>query len=192
MAKRADEDWTDVAEPVGTRGARGTVATEDRIRTYLETEHRRVVAAVSLWTGSVDDATDAVTDALGRAWERLDRGESIGNLAAWVTHAAMNQIRSSHRRIKVAQRKRHLVGVTDTEDDPTASRDQYLDLRRALRELTKRQRDVLALYYGLDQPVAAIADTLGIASGTVKATLYQARARLEHLLTPSPAGDTDD
>lgn len=197
MGKRAGEGSTDGPEPVPTRDASGTGDTEDRIRTYLETQHRRVVAAVSLWTGSIDDATDAVTDAIGRAWERLDRGHPIDNLAAWVTHAAMNQIRSAHRHREVAGRKRHLIAVVDSEGDPTTDRAGHLDLRRALDHLTARQRNVIALYYGLDLPVAQIAETLDVAPGTVKATLHQARTRLATLLddtatTATTTGASDD
>ena len=159
-----------------------TGSAEDRIRTFVDTEHRRVVATVSLWTGSFDDAADAVTDALGRAWEQLDRGRRIDNLAAWVTHAAMNQIRSTRRRSKVAGRKRHLVAVVDVTDDPNRERAAHLDLRRALEQLTARQREVVALYYGLDLAVPDIGASLGIAPGTVKATLHQARERLADLL----------
>jgi len=186
MAKRAGDDAADPAEVTGTRAE----AVEARVRAFVETDHRRVVATVSLWSGSLDDATDAVTDALGRAWERLIRGASIDNLAAWVTHAAMNQIRSAHRRKKVAARKHHLVVVTEQVHDPNDRRDVHLDLRRALAELTRRQRDVLALYYGLDLPVSQIAETLRIAPGTVKATLYQARTRLATLLDDSAAPAT--
>lgn len=195
MVKRAEDDALDPTEPavvIDTDSIGDLGDVEEQIRSYLGTEHRRVVTAVSLWTGSLDDATDAVTDALGRAWERMDRGEAIDNLAAWVTHAAMNQIRSTHRRTKVATRKRHLVVMTETTEDETATWDSHLDLRRALEQLTRRQRAVVALYYGLDLPVEQIAQTIGVASGTVKATLHQARTRLEHLLTNSSAGDTDD
>jgi RNA polymerase sigma-70 factor (ECF subfamily) len=184
MVQRAADDAS------GSAGTTDPDAVEYRIRSYLDSEHRRVVATISLWTGSLDDATDAATDALGRAWERLARGSSIDNLAAWVTHAAMNQIRSAHRRSSVARRKRHLVVVSDTEDDPTASHGQYVDLRRAVRELTKRQRDVLALYYGLDLPVERVAEALDIAPGTVKATLHQSRTRLVSLLDLPDKGES--
>lgn len=191
MTDTAATESVPMAEPTPAEApATGPVAVpgpEDRIRAFVETEQRRVVAAVSLWTGSFDDAIDAVTDALGRAWERLDRGGTIDNLAGWVTHAAMNQIRSRHRRRRVARRNRHLIAVVDTHDDTVAHRADVVDLGRALGQLTNRQRDVVALHYAVDLPVAEIASTLGIAPGTVKATLHQARTRLAELLgDPTP------
>jgi RNA polymerase sigma factor (sigma-70 family) len=48
--------------------------------------------------------------------------------------------------------------------------------------LTRRQRQVLVLRYWLDLDQQAIADTLGIAVGTVKATTNQAIAALRKAL----------
>lgn len=162
---------------------------EDRIRTFLSGEQRRVVATVSLWCASPDDALDAVTDATGRAWERLARGESIDNLAAWVTRVAMNRVRSGHRRRDTARRKGHLVAVVaDATDDPIAATAAHLDLRRALAHLTDRQRVVVALHHGLDRSIDEIAAELGVAPGTVKSTLHQARARLATILDHPDTG----
>lgn len=161
---------------------------EVRVRAFVDGEYPQVVATVSLWAGSFDDATDAVTDALGRAWERLDRGRGIDNLAAWVTRVAMNRIRSLHRHRSVTRRNAHLLVVeastADTERSAAA-----LDLHRALGALTDRQREVVALYYGLDRSTAQIGIELGIAPGTVKATLAQARGRLAELLEPTRADE---
>jgi RNA polymerase sigma-70 factor (ECF subfamily) len=52
----------------------------------------------------------------------------------------------------------------------------------AVRSLPRRQAQVVALYYLEDCPVKEIAETLGCAEGTVRATLHQARSRLHHRL----------
>ena len=182
-------------EPVAPLDDRRTADREAaitaRISAFADTEHARVVAAVSLWSGSVDDASDAVVDALGRAWEQLEQGKPIDNLAAWVTRVAMNQVRSRHRHLAVVGRKRHLFVAVDHPDPSGAAADR-LDVARALADLTERQREVVALRYGLDLGLADIAALLGIAEGTVKATLHQTRTILaESLGTPAP-GATDD
>ena len=179
-------------DPVDGRAASNReAAITERISAFADTEHARVVAAVSLWSGSVDDAGDAVVDALGRAWERLEQGKPIDNLAAWVTRVAMNQVRSRHRHLAVVRRKRHLFVVADHPDPSGATADR-LDVARALATLTDRQREVVALRYGLDLGVGSIAAQLGIAEGTVKATLHQTRTILaETLGTPAP-GASDD
>jgi RNA polymerase sigma-70 factor (ECF subfamily) len=57
-----------------------------------------------------------------------------------------------------------------------------VDLGDLLATLPPRQRAVVALYYLEDLPVAAIAEALGIANGTVKALLWKARASLANKL----------
>jgi RNA polymerase sigma factor (sigma-70 family) len=57
----------------------------------------------------------------------------------------------------------------------------------ALATLTHRQRQVLVLRYWLDLDQQAIADTLGVAVGTVKATTNHAMAALRSAL----AGEED-
>jgi len=56
------------------------------------------------------------------------------------------------------------------------------DMLRALRRLPPRQRAAIVLRYIHDQSEEQIAQTLGIAAGTVKAHLAQARERLRDLL----------
>jgi RNA polymerase sigma-70 factor (ECF subfamily) len=52
----------------------------------------------------------------------------------------------------------------------------------AVRRLPRRQAQVVALHYLDDLPVSEIAATLGVAEGTVKATLYRGRAALARVL----------
>jgi RNA polymerase sigma factor (sigma-70 family) len=49
---------------------------------------------------------------------------------------------------------------------------------RAVRALPRRQSQVIALRYVADASVAEIAQTLGLAEGTVKAQLYRGRHAL--------------
>ena len=62
-----------------------------------------------------------------------------------------------------------------------------LDLRAALLRLTERQRTTVVLHHLGGWSHAEVGAALGIATGTVAATLHQARARLEADLRPLPA-----
>lgn len=53
---------------------------------------------------------------------------------------------------------------------------------RAVRQLPRRQAQVVALHYVDDRSVAEIAAVLDLAEGTVKATLHQARQALARAL----------
>ena len=139
----------------------------------------RIVAAVC---GRGIDVDAAVAEALARAVEQLGSGRSIDTLNAWVTRAAVNFGRSENRRQAVRRRKAlemTIPAASDADIDAVASR---LDIQHALRGLTRRQAEVVALYYGLDLSLADVARTLGRSEGTVKATLFQARSILARSL----------
>ena len=61
-------------------------------------------------------------------------------------------------------------------------------MQAALAQLTDRQRAVVVLRYVADLPLAEIAEVMGCAVGTVKATLHQA---LAHLRVELEADDED-
>jgi RNA polymerase sigma-70 factor (ECF subfamily) len=152
---------------------------DDRIRDFVDGEYAKVVATVALVCGSVATAEDSVQEALARAWERLDRGEHIERLPAWVTTVALNLARSQMRRWRSERRARERIGPLhdDMSDAPAASSDAHA-VREALRALPRRQREVTVLRYYLGLDVREIADHLGIADGTVKAMLFRARRTL--------------
>ena len=59
-------------------------------------------------------------------------------------------------------------------------------LRGALEGLTPRQRAMVLAYYVHEHPVKRIAQDLGCAEGTVKATLFQSLQKLRKTLGPQP------
>ncbi len=59
-------------------------------------------------------------------------------------------------------------------------------LKGALEGLTPRQRTMILAYYVHERPVKQIAEELGCAEGTVKATLFQSLAKLRKNLDVTP------
>jgi RNA polymerase sigma-70 factor (ECF subfamily) len=154
-----------------------------RIEAFIDEDYRRVVATVEMVCGSLATAEDAVQEGLARAWERERRGESIDNLAAWVTTVSLNLARSQMRRWRTERKvlSRLVPLQRELPDAPSASAEAYA-VRQALSALPRRQREVTALRYYLGLDVAAIADWLGIGEGTVKAQLFRARQALAAVL----------
>lgn len=123
---------------------------------------------------------DVVQEALLRAWTRwstYDAGR--GSPRAWLLAIVADRARRSRTR------RRPLV--LEKVDTPVALTAADLDLERALRGLSSRQRTAVDLFYFVDLDIATIAEVMGCAPGTVKATLSQARDRLRVAL-----GDDDD
>jgi RNA polymerase sigma-70 factor, ECF subfamily len=137
----------------------------------------RVAASVS---GDSERAHDAVQDAFATAVRKRRTFRGEGPLEAWIWRIVLNAARSDVRR-----------GVPDTRyDEPTTSNgrpEHDAELRAALALLPERQRTAVFLRYYADLDYAAIAEALGITTGTVAATLNAAhsalRIRLEEART---------
>ncbi len=151
-------------------------STRLELERFVATEYPAVVAAVGLITGNRQEADDAVQDALVGYLARPPKRQ-VANVAAWITVVASNRARDRQRRKAAESRAYANLGPP-----PQASHDVVegldADVRAALAELPRRQRQVCALHYLLDQSVAEIAEGLGVSTGTVKTLLHRARAAL--------------
>jgi RNA polymerase sigma-70 factor (ECF subfamily) len=178
-----------VQEP-GRRGA----LDEETIRDFLQTDYRRLVAGLSLLGRSQALAEDAVQEALARAWERGERGEHIESLKAWVTVVANNLLRSAFRRfVAEAKATGRLKGTRDPAWSRELSRsDDRVDVVRAIRDLTDRQRKVVVLHYFSDLSVEDIARAVGSSPGAVKGLLHRARRGLAEALAEETPEEVDD
>ena len=68
------------------------------------------------------------------------------------------------------------------EPDPAQLDIIDLDLLAAVRALPQRQRLAVCLHHLAGYPIAEVADALGVAEGTVKSNLHDARASLRRAL----------
>ncbi|WRZ93276.1 SigE family RNA polymerase sigma factor [Streptomyces sp. NBC_01007] len=140
---------------------------------------RAVLAAV----GDRQLAEDLVAEAFARAWAGWPRVRGHPAPRAWIVRTALNT------RISWWRRRRHEVALGDHDGRDSAAAESGgagLDpaLLAVLRELPRRQREVVALRVFLDLDTATTAKTLGIAPGTVTAHLARAVGTLRgHLVT---------
>jgi RNA polymerase sigma-70 factor, ECF subfamily len=151
---------------------------EVALREFLHTSYPRLVAAVALVCGSRPAAEDAVQEALLRAWERSEKGEEIESLDGWVRTVALNLARSGLRRLRAEARARSRMRGA-ASDEPSAN---HVDLEQALSTLSRRQREAVVLRYYLQLDTREVAAALQINEGTVKSTLFRARAMLANAL----------
>ena len=150
----------------------------------IEHDYARIVRAVALFSGTVEEAEDAVQEALARAMESSRRGRHMESLEGWVVTAAFNQRRSDFRRIARRRgRDQELDRELRTGSDAEALGSQLLDLRAAVRSLPRRQREVVVLFYYLDRSIESIGRELRIREGAVKNALHKARRTLLVALT---------
>ncbi len=128
------------------------------------------------------DRDDLMQDALLRAWRRWSTFDpSRGRPLVWLLAIIADQAR--RRQGRSVKPSAQLLDVASTTQQEPAD----VDLERAISRLSARQRTAIDLHYFVDLDIATVAEVMRCAPGTVKATLFQARARLRAL-----AGDDDD
>ena len=146
---------------------------------YLATV-RRVVLYLYAVSGDRSEAQDLAQEAYARAWQNWPRVSRYDDPEAWVRTVAWrltaNRWRGLRRRLAALGRLGPPAGST-----PGPSPDRVA-VTGALQRLPQPQRQVVALHYLLDMPVADVAAALGVPAGTVKARLSRARTTLAGLL----------
>lgn len=154
-------------------------------------DYPRLVRSVALFCGDVDEAEDAVQEAMARLWERRERGEVIQSPVGWIAVVATNQTRSVARR--EARRKRHLSMVRFAPAVDEMGRVDDVDaVRAAVLRLPRRQREVVILHYYLDHSIREASDLLGLSEGAVKNALHNARQHLARELRLTDVGEVID
>jgi len=139
--------------------------------------HRDAVYRAALVaTRNPQRAEDAVQEAFTRAYERWATVRHHEHPRAWVARVALNVATSWWRR-----HRREQGSPPDRPAAPDA-RPMDADLVRLVWALPKRQRQVVALRVLADLGIADTAAALGMAEGTVKATLHRALRRLRETL----------
>lgn len=120
------------------------------------------------------DAYDVTADAFLRV-TRTVGWASVEHPRAYLLRAVTNRAHD-HRRQHARRVRRELA--TMTADTVTTMPEPAVDLRRQIAALSVQQRAVIFLTYWEDMTVTAIADLLGLSTGTVHRTLDRARGQL--------------
>ena len=144
-----------------------------RLDSDLEELYRRRQGAFQVMlasvTGNVEGARDVVQEAFARALQKQDGFRGDGSLEAWVWRIAF--------RVAVGSTGSRELAVEEVPDvafvegrDPTLS--------ALVRQLPPQRRLAIFLRYYADLSYAEIGEVLGIAEGTVAATLSKAHEQL--------------
>jgi RNA polymerase sigma factor (sigma-70 family) len=130
-----------------------------------------------------DDPENIAQEAFVRLHGRWASLGGADKALPYLRRTVVNLSRSRLRHLRVVRRAPREPNRDIASAEATVlSWQGHHALREALRRLTPRQRQVLVLRYWLDLDQQAIADTLGIAVGTVKATTNHAMTALRAAL----------
>ena len=138
---------------------------------FVEARYQSLCRTAYLLTGNRSGAEDLVQTVLAKVYVSWSKARRAANVEAYVRRALVNESISLSRRRwttelvsdeVVALRAPLAGGVAEGVVESPA-------MWQALGELSGRQRAVMVLRYYEDLTEAEIAETLGIAPGTVKA-----------------------
>ncbi len=137
-------------------------------------------------------AEEMAQEAFVRAWRGLAGWRRESSFSTWLFALAANVFRSELQRIPAVN-----VPLEDAPEpagpamqhEGLARRQSEDTVRRAVLALPHRYREPVVLYYFHEMDVTAVASTMGLPDGTVKARLARGREllrkRFPHLREPS-------
>ena len=149
---------------------------------FYRAERVGLVRGLALTLGDADLATEAVDEAMTRAYQRWRTVQAMGNPAGWVYRVALNWSRSvlrsrRRRRARAIHEREAVDGAVRPPVDPA--------VRAALTALDVKHRSVVVCRYLLGFSEEETAAALDIPAGTVKSRLHRAahqlRIQLDHL-----------
>ena len=152
--------------------------------------------------GNPHDAEDAVQETMLRAWRQIESFRGEASVKSWLYRIAVNyctdQLRIRARRPETVS----VEGLSERGFEPPAqtanpasemeSKDRREAVRHALECLSEEQRVPLILFAQEGMKYEAIAELLGIATGTVKSRIARARIRLIEILNPESGNKSGD
>ncbi|HEX4472464.1 MAG TPA: sigma factor-like helix-turn-helix DNA-binding protein [Nocardioides sp.] len=169
--------WVDVGTPVLP------VAPVESFEEFYRREFPRLLVLARALAGdqSAEDVAQESMIVTYRQWTRIALLDSpVGYVRGICAHKAVSwtrRVSAEHRALRrVAARQTRTVAPLAPDSERF-----WVEVRR----LPRRQAQVAALFYALDLPVSAVAETLGCAEGTVKVHLSRARAQLSTRLLVS-------
>ena len=130
------------------------------------------------WVRRLVDNDDTAHEIASEAFTRLlSRWSSLDNPQSYLYMIATNLVRDHWRKMERERRAMRTVSATTAgERAPAASED--VDVRQLIQGLPARLRSAFLLHYYAGFPVREVAVMLGRPEGTIKADLFQARAKL--------------
>jgi RNA polymerase sigma-70 factor (sigma-E family) len=157
------------------------VSSQDLPGLYDE-HYRSLVRLASFYLDDVESAEEVVQDAfvklLGGRY-RIDSGKE----AAYLRSVVLNGARSALRKRRVRRdRQPEPPGPVAAAEEGGVERAERQRMLELVRSLPAKQASVLILRYYFDLPEQAIADTLGIAPGSVKSHAHRGLRKLRAAL----------
>jgi RNA polymerase sigma-70 factor, ECF subfamily len=145
---------------------------------FYEAESRTLFRRLWLVTGNRAEAEEIMQDAFLKLWEHWDRAY-LDDPTAYLYRTAMNVFRRRYQRAMMAAKR--ALGAGPAVDEFAIADDRHI-VRKALAQLSPRQRAALVLTEMLGLSTQETARALGVRAATVRALAFQGRAALKRTM----------
>lgn len=153
-----------------------------------------VVAYSAAILGDFHRAEDAAQDAFLEAYRTLPALRIPAAFPDWMRRLAHKHCDRWTRRKQVItqplESAYHLSDLSDPSGE-VVRRETLSAVRAAIQALPDNERQVMALYYGVERSVKEVATFLGVPVSTVKNRLHTARRRIHERMLPQMAETLD-
>jgi RNA polymerase sigma-70 factor (ECF subfamily) len=143
---------------------------------FYRAQYPSVVRLAYSLCGSMQIAEELAQEAFVSAHTRWRRVVGFDRPDLWVRRVVINRSISFRRREAIERKA--VARIRPERDDASEPVVDDEIVWRAMRDLSRRQAEVLALFYVEDQPMSAVAEILGLGPETVKTHLKRGRAAL--------------
>lgn len=165
------------------------VAAETDFEELFRDQYPRLVAVALAATGRWDVAQDVAQETMVRAHAHWGEVAAAEVPAAWLRTVLKNLVVDHHRREASGRRARESMAGRSVAVGSFDDVDAVSSMLALLEVLPERQRLCVVLRYVDDLGVREIAEVMGVATGTVKASLWKARRTLERHLRSEESDD---
>ena len=169
----------EAAPPSGSETIPAPVDRTDSFEAFFEDHHADLFGALYLITRDWHEAEEIMQDAFLKLWERWDRVQQVDDVTGYLYRTAMNVFRRRYQRTAMAVKR--TVGLGPGVDEFALADDRHV-IRKALAELSPRQRAALVLTEMLGFSSKEAARTLGVTASTVRVLAFQGREALKNTM----------
>jgi RNA polymerase sigma-70 factor (ECF subfamily) len=185
-------EWRILSDALKTNGGLGSDQDLDDVERVLAGDVEAFEGIVRRWQGPIVNmawrycrdrgrAEELAQEAFVRAWRGLAQWRREGSFSTWLFALAANVFRSELKRfpsvnlpLEAAPEPSRPAG----QHNELAARQSSGAVRRAVMALPVRYREAVILFYFHEMDVGAVARTMRMPDGTVKARLARARELL--------------
>lgn len=139
--------------------------------------------------GDKSEAEDLLQDTWLKALKNYKKYDVTKPFDKWLFSICVNTYKNKINSAFFSKRKcfqneeEERLFFSSIEDITPDNREDYLELHKAIRSLSKKHRTVIVLYYFKDYSIKDISQILNISAGTVKSRLSTARSHIKRRFT---------